>query len=135
MLKNKTICTHRNVCLGDYTNTFVEHIIDIFDVQDNSGMEEEEEVTEIAVNSSEDNAKTTAATTADGAANTAESPTEIDFDALKSLSSEGIDMSFLPSLQARLAAASSGQGSASAAAADTTAEPTTLLRYRYRYFL
>lgn len=96
----------RNVCLGDYTNTFVDHIIDLFDSKEDSM-----EVTEVT----ED---TTKASPEDSAVPAEAPPTEIDFDALKSLSEEGIDMSFLPSLQARLAAAATqGQADSSSSAA------------------
>lgn len=97
----------RNVCLGDYTNTFVDHIIDIFEVK------EDMEVTEVNddLSSKTEVVPTTAVAAAAEAEemSTAAVATDIDFDALKTLADDGIDMSFLPSLQERLAASAMAQ--------------------------
>jgi len=67
----------RSVCLDDYTNTFVDHMIDILEGKEGPAAP--------------------AATTDDAEA--AADSERIDFAALKSLSDDGIDMSFLDNLQ------------------------------------
>jgi hypothetical protein len=77
----------RSVCLGDYTNTFVDHIIDIFEDKDDVM-----EVTEVTTEDGVAAAKTEAAAAVqsdDAATPTVATTTAIDFEALKTLSDEG----------------------------------------------
>jgi len=71
----------RSVCGVDYSSTFVDHLLDLFGGK---------EVTDIVV---KDNAKM-----AEKKGDSSES--EIDFDLLKTLEQDGIDMSFMSTLQA-----------------------------------
>jgi len=92
-----TFLSFRSVCLGDYTNTFVDHIIDIFEVKDDVM-----EVTEVTDDNSASKTEPTAASSDDIPTPPPTATTEIDFEALKTLSEEGIDMSFLDALQERV---------------------------------
>jgi hypothetical protein len=79
----------RSVCLGDYTNTFVDHIIDIFEDKDDVM-----EVTEVTAEDGGAAAKTepvaaVAVQSDDAATPTVATTTAIDFEALKTLSDEG----------------------------------------------
>jgi hypothetical protein len=76
----------RSVCLGDYTNTFVDHIIDIFEDKDDVM-----EVTEVTAEDGGAAAKTEAVAVQsdDAATPTVATTTAIDFEALKTLSDEG----------------------------------------------
>jgi hypothetical protein len=77
----------RSVCLGDYTNTFVDHIIDIFEDKDDVM-----EVTEVTAEDGGTAAKTEAAAVQSDDAATptvVATTTAIDFEALKTLSDEG----------------------------------------------
>jgi hypothetical protein len=77
----------RSVCLGDYTNTFVDHIIDIFEDKDDVM-----EVTEVTAEDGGAASKTepvVAVQSDDAATPTVATTTAIDFEALKTLSDEG----------------------------------------------
>ena len=127
----------RSVCLGDYTNTFVDHIIDIFEVKEDLVEEDTEvvvmedvkpcssDVTVVPMTSESSSSSEDVAVASMSENSTAG---DIDFDALKSLSDEGIDMSFLGSLQARLVATQPNTSSSSSSASSTADQPS-VLRY------
>ena len=127
----------RSVCLGDYTNTFVDHIIDIFEVKEDLVEEDTEvvvmedvkpcssDVTVVPMTSESSSSSEDVAVASMSENSTAG---DIDFDALKSLSDEGIDMSFLGSLQARLVATQPTTSSSSSSASSTADQPS-VLRY------
>ncbi len=92
----------RNVCREDYSHTFVDHLIDILEGRDS---ESSNDSMDPSPNSpikddikedmdTEDNNSSTTTTTP-----SANDDPVIDFDSLKSLNEEGIDMSFIDGLK------------------------------------
>lgn len=77
----------RNVCREDYSNTFVDHLLNILGGQD----------PDMSTNNSHENMETDNHHHNHNHANN--DPALIDFDSLKSLNEEGIDMSFIDGLK------------------------------------
>ena len=91
----------RNVCREDYSHTFVDHLIDILEGRDSDSSNDSMDPSPTSPNKddikedmdTEDNNSSTTTTPATNDDHV------IDFDSLKSLNEEGIDMSFIDGLK------------------------------------
>jgi len=93
----------RNVCLEDYSNTFVDHLIDILEGQEVSSPVDAKLPSDTTAPAAQQQQQPVGVVQQQGAAMPAGDITAdnqpVDFDSLKSLTDDGIDMSFLDNLR------------------------------------